>query len=220
VEHLAALGAAFGIDPQATDWRPRIQLTDAERQAAERTWRLRAAAPRRGRRLLLNVSAGKTFRQWPDERFVSALRHVRAQAPEVAVLVIGAPGEAERVAHIAREGGAVDVATPSVRDALALVATADMVFTPDTSIGHAASAFGTPAVVMHIRGTAERWGLYGTRGHHVSSVDKTLASIPLEAVLAALDDLLVSIRTESAVTSASGPRPPLASAPAEREAAR
>jgi hypothetical protein len=112
----------------------------------------------------------------------------------------------------------VAVATPGIRDALGLVATADLVFTPDTSIGHAASAFSVPAVVLHVAGTAERWGLYGTRGHHVSSVDATLAAIPLEPVVWALDDLVLSIRREPAGAVAPRASGAVVTAPAVREA--
>ena len=64
--------------------------------------------------------------------------------------------------------------TPSIRDAFALVATADFVFTPDTSIAHAASAFRKPSVVLFVRGKAERWGLYGTPGANVEHTEGTL----------------------------------------------
>jgi ADP-heptose:LPS heptosyltransferase len=189
VEHLAALAAAFDVDPYTTDWRPTITLTDVERGAAERLWRSAGGRPA-GPRLLVNVSAGKTFRHWPDDRFVAVLRHARALVPHINILVIGSPAEWERATRIAQAAGAKAERTPGIRNALALVATADLIFTPDTSIGHAASAFRKPAVVMHIRGTLPRWGLFGTRGHSLSSPDKTLASLPLEPVLAALDDLL------------------------------
>jgi ADP-heptose:LPS heptosyltransferase len=189
VEHLASLATAFGVDPYATDWQPSVTLTDVERATADRVWRSAGGAPG-GPRLLVNVSAGKTFRHWPDDRFIAVLRHARARVPGINVLVIGSPAEWERATRIAREADARAERTPGIRNALALVATADLVFTPDTSIGHAASAFRKPAVVMHIRGTLPRWGLYGTRGHSLSSPDTSLASLPLEPVLAALDDLL------------------------------
>jgi len=82
------------------------------------------------------------------------------------------------------------VLNAGIRDALALVATADFVLTPDTSIGHAAEAFRRPAVVMFSHGYVERWGLYKTPGHSIASPRRELESLPAEPVLAALADLM------------------------------
>lgn len=189
VEHLAALVAAFGLDPRATDVTPRIELTDDERASAEQHW-LALCDGGSSERLLINVSSGKAARRWPDERFVAVLRRVRLRAPTIQPMLLGAPDEVERATRIAREGGATLVRTASIRDALALVASADRIFTPDTSIAHAASAFGKPAVVMYLDRKAALWGLYGAPGHSLESPDHTLASLQLEPVLRAVDALL------------------------------
>jgi ADP-heptose:LPS heptosyltransferase len=187
VEHAAQLARPFGVDVDATRFEPEIVLGADERAAAESTWG--AGAPR----LLVNVSAGLAFRRWPDERFAAVIAHLRARVPGARVLVIGSPDEAERADAIAAAGGAARVVTSSIRDAFALVATSDFLFTPDTSIGHAASAFRTPAVVLFVRGISARWGLYGTRGRSLESEGETLASLPLEPVLAAVDAVLEEI---------------------------
>jgi ADP-heptose:LPS heptosyltransferase len=189
VEHLSALVAAFGVDPRTCDVRPRITLLPDEAAAAEATWH---GIPGRatGRRLLVNVSSGKAARHWPDERFVAALHLVRERAPDVRVALIGAPHEAARAAAIARAGEAAHVATPSIRHALALVATSHLVFTPDTSIAHAASAFGKPGVALFLDGKPPLWRLYGVPGASLASPDQTLASLPLGPVLEALSALL------------------------------
>jgi ADP-heptose:LPS heptosyltransferase len=191
IEHTAALAAAFGVEVAATDWRPVILLADDERARAEKIWREHDAdGATLRRRLLVNVSAGKHFRQWPDERFVTVIRHARARAPDLSILVIGAPDEVERTARIAGEGGATAVRTGSIRDAFALVATSDLLFTPDTSIGHGASVYEKPAVIMFVRGKATLWGPYRTQGQVIASPDRTLVAIPIDAALRALDALL------------------------------
>ena len=202
VEHLATLAGAFGVNVDATDFRPAIALAAAEREAAERRWdapdtgntseAVEAAARARPRRVLVNVSTGIPQRGWPDERFVAALRHVRRRDPSARVLVIGSPADAGRAERVAREGGAAYARTPALREALALVATADLVFTPDTSIAHAASAFRRPAVAMFIPRNLARWHLYGTAGRSLVSTENQLESLPLEPVLEALDEMLAS----------------------------
>jgi ADP-heptose:LPS heptosyltransferase len=193
VERTAALAMPFGVDPATTDWRPKIYLTDTERAGAELMWRSQASASTGGRhtrRLLVNISAGKATCNWPDDRFIRALGFLRSHAPDLNILAVGAPSDAERLASIARSAGVPVARTPGIRSALALVATADFVFTPDTSIVHAASAFEKPAVVMFPRRTLELYGLYRTAGHLVVSADSTLASLRVEPVITALSSLL------------------------------
>jgi ADP-heptose:LPS heptosyltransferase len=191
VDHLAALAAAFGVDPLATNFRPCLYLQERERSWAAGVWEhnIREGDPRR---LLVNVSAGREFRRWRDDRFVAAIRHALALDARLNVVVIGTPNESERATAIAGEAQVRFVPTPTLREALALVATADAVFTPDTGLAHAASAFDRPAVVLYVQGTDVRWGLYGSKGYPVSSLDGSLASLPLEPVLNALDELLAN----------------------------
>ncbi len=184
-EHLATLAAAFGVDPDTTDVAtPVLTLEPPERAAAEQHWSPRTPGTVR---TLVNVSAGRAFRRWPEERFAAVVAHLRARLPSVDLVVVGAPEERERAARIAAVTGGRLVQTAGIRDAIALVATADFVFTPDTSIAHAASAFRTPAVAMYVRGTVERWGLYGTEGRSLESPDGTLDSLTVADVLPAVD---------------------------------
>jgi len=186
VDLLAALSAAFQVDPAAIDRRPALDITDAERGRAAAVWNASHAA----RRVLVNISAGSAERAWPDANYAGVIAHVRARDPGAVIRVIAAPADQERAAAIAQRGGATVAATPSIRDALALVATADFVFTPDTSITHAASAFRTPSVVIFVRGKPERWGLYDTPGTNVEHDDSTLATLHLDRVLPAIDEQL------------------------------
>lgn len=105
------------------------------------------------------------------------------------MVVIGAPAESSRARAIARDGDATFVPTASLRDALALVATADFVYTPDTSIAHAAAAFRRPCVAMYAAGSVTRWGLYGMVGRSVEHSEKTLATLSVERMVAAVDGL-------------------------------
>lgn len=182
VRHMAALTEPLGIDPDAGDWRPALTIRSAERELAERAW---ATVAGTGRRLLVNISARTRARRWPHDRFVDALRRLQARAPGVRVLVISPPDEYERARAIADAVGAT-AAKPLLRDMFALVATADMIFTPDTSIAHVASAFSTPVVVMFVPG----WSgfiPYRTPGRYICAAGPTLDSLSVEPVVAALE---------------------------------
>ena len=187
VDQLAVLATPFGVDRHRSSVGPHIHLHERERERATAVWN--AASEPSGRRLLVNISVGRAFRRWPDDRFVAVIKHVVARDPRANVVVISAPDDRARAEAIAAVSGARFAHTPTLRDAFALVATADILFTPDTGIAHAASAFQRPALVMHIGGTAKQWGLYRSPGEELSSRDGSLASLELEPVLAALDRL-------------------------------
>jgi ADP-heptose:LPS heptosyltransferase len=185
VHLLGALAAAFDGTGDDVRYQPVLNVTEDERAWAEAAW----AGESNGRRVLVNVSAGTPARLWADENYVAVMRHIRQRDDAAVFRVIGAPAEAHRAERIASEGGGRFVRTPSIRHAFALVATSDFVFTPDTSIAHAASAFQIPAVAMYVAGSVERWGLYGTAGESVEHIAPTLDTLRVERMLRAVDDI-------------------------------
>lgn len=199
VDQLGALVTAFGLQPSAMDLRPRVRLSAAELERGERLWAGETdhAAPGRPR-LLVNVSAGRGHHAWPDERFVAVIRAAIDRHPRLAVAVVSSPGDRGRAAAIAAEGGARLVEDAGIRDAFSIVARSDVVFTPDTSIGHACSALGRPAVVLHPLGNAAAWGPYETDGEVVESLTGHVADIPADqaarGLLRVLDRALASER--------------------------
>jgi ADP-heptose:LPS heptosyltransferase len=188
----AATATPFGVDVERTDWRPELFIAVDERVRAEQVWRTNTDG---GLRILVNIAAGEVRRRWPSDRVVAAIRAARDVAPRSVVLVMAPPAELDEVERIARDGDARAV-VPGLRDALALVATADVVITPDTSIAHAASAFAKPSVVMMIGGSAI-FEPYETPGRFVYSPGPTLESLEAQPVIDAL---------ASVVRAASGDR--------------
>lgn len=180
----AATATPFGVNVQRTDWRPELFIDADERTRAEQTWRTTAEGHPR---ILVNIAAREVRRRWPADRVVAAIRSAREAAPQGVTLVMAPPAELEEAERIARAAGARAV-VPGLRDAFALVATADVVFTPDTSIAHAASAFAKPSVVMMVGGSAI-FEPYETPGQFVYSPGPTLESLGAQPVI----DALVSV---------------------------
>ncbi|MDQ6828434.1 MAG: hypothetical protein M3081_06155, partial [Gemmatimonadota bacterium] len=187
IEQEAMTATPFGVPLAGTDWRPVLALTADERARAELLWRSVAAAD--APRLLVNVSATLAHRTWPDERYIAVLKHVRHRWPAVSILIVSAPQHAARADQIAAASGGRYVSTPHLREALALVGTSTFVFTPDTSIAHAASAFRKPAVVMLVRGSSI-FSPYKNSGANVYAADGTLESLDVAPAIAALDSVL------------------------------
>lgn len=185
---LGALARAFGIEPESRDWRPTLEVTPADRDIAAGRWR--AAGSATGQRVLVNVSAGAAIRQWQVEKFARAIAHLRERMPECVVMITGAPNEWSRVESVAAASGGSAVRTPRLSDVFALVATADFVLTPETSIVHVASAFDRPTVALYRRTESRRWGLHPGVGENVEHDDDTLLTMPVDPVLAAIDRVI------------------------------
>jgi ADP-heptose:LPS heptosyltransferase len=182
----AALATPFGIDVRNRDWRPHIPLTDAERAQAATTW-TQAGATRP--RVLVNYSAGTSERQWPAARYAPVMQRLRARLPGATVLVVGAPSDAGSVSDIARTIGATARA-PGLDELIALVATADLVVTPDTSVAHFAAAFQR-LTLTYSAPTFRFFAPYRAPGRRVYSDDeRSVAALPAERVIAALDEVI------------------------------
>ena len=179
VDRLGALVTAFGLQPSSLDLTPRVRLTGPELERGERVWSGGTAHARRVPRLLVNVSAGRGHHAWPDDHFAALIRAAAEGVPSADVVVVSSPGDRERADAIARRSGARLVADEGIRDAMAIAAAADLVFTPDTSIGHACSALGKAAVVLHPRGNARIWGPYGNDARVVESATAAVSDIPV-----------------------------------------
>ncbi len=181
VDKLGALVTAFGLQPSNVDLRPRIRLTTEELERGERIWNGETdhRAPN-SKRVLVNVSAGRAHHAWPDARFSAVIRAVRAKLPSADVVVVSSPADRGRAAQIAAEGGGRLVEDTGIRDAMSIVAHADVVFTPDTSISHVCSALGKPAVVLHPKGNSAIWGPYKTDGRAVDSLTASVVDISAE----------------------------------------
>jgi ADP-heptose:LPS heptosyltransferase len=190
--YTASLGEPFGIDPSTIDTRPALALTSDERWAGEGEWS--AASLEGHRRLLVNISSLNECRRWTDEAYVAALRAIRVARPDVAVAIIAGPDEDVRALTIARRVHAKAM-VPPLRVAFGVVATATLLLTPDTSLGHAAAALGTPVVVLLPRGH-EPLVPAGVDGIHLFGEGGRIDAIPPEPVARAVLEMLARTRRD------------------------
>lgn len=199
IDQLSRFAEPFGLDAKRISWRPRLALSTEELARGEQAW---GVIP--GPRLLVNVSAGERPRDWPDDSYIRVIETLRRTWPDLVIRVIGSPTEIERVMHIANAAGVPAVETPSIALVLALVATADCVFTPDTCVVHMASAFRKPAVAMYLRGTATQWGGYGIPGANLESPTMLLRDLDVESVHVAVREMVGSVFEALGLTRSSG----------------
>jgi ADP-heptose:LPS heptosyltransferase len=197
IEGSKQLAVPFGVDPSAVEWQPELFLSPEEVAGAEEKWREAGSLVSRGegesggdgKRLLVNLSASEPKRRWPDGKFIATLQSARARFPNMPIVVMGLPEEWNSVQQVASAVGALAAQTPQLRDAFALVGTADLVFTPDTSISHAASAFRKPSLVL-LKREHKPYAPYNTPGEVVSWNEDEIQQLPHERVAQALDKVL------------------------------
>ena len=197
IEGSKQLAVPFGVDPAKVDWQPEIFLSSEERARAEDRWAEagslissgKAEIQKGGKRLLVNLSASEPKRRWPDGKFIVTLEGARARAPNMPMIIMGLPGEWASVQKVANAVRALPAETPRLRDAFALVGTADLVFTPDTSISHAASAFRKPSLVL-LKREHRPYAPYNTPGEVLAWNEDEIQQLPHERVARALDKLL------------------------------
>lgn len=197
IEGSKQLAVPFGVNPDSVDWQPEIFLSAEERSRAEERWNqaqslvaTEGVAPQGiTKRLLVNLSASEPTRRWPDGKFIATLRAARDRAPDMPIIVMGLPAEWESVQKVANAVRALPVETPQLRDAFALVGTADLVFTPDTSISHAASAFRKPSLVL-LKREHKPYAPWNTPGEIIAWNEAEIHQMPHERVAKALVKLL------------------------------
>ena len=197
IEGSKELAVPFGVNPDAVDWQPEIFLSPEERARADEKWTQaralagtsEAVAGGITKRLLVNLSASEPKRRWPDGKFIATLQAARDRAPNMPIVVIGLPVEWESVQSVANAIRGLPVETPRLRDAIAMVGAADLVFTPDTSISHAASAFRKPSVVM-LKREHRPYAPWNTPGEIIAWNEAEIHQLPHEKVAKALNKLL------------------------------
>jgi heptosyltransferase IV len=198
IEGSKQLAVPFGVNPELVDWQPEIFLSPDERGRAEERWKEAhslidaSETPPSGitKRLLVNLSASEPKRRWPDGKFIATLQSARDRAPNMPIVVIGLPAEWESVQNVASAVRGLPVETPQLRDAFALVGAADLVFTPDTSISHAASAFRKPSLVL-LKREHKPYAPWNTPGEIIAWNEAEIHQMPHERVAKALTKLLV-----------------------------
>jgi ADP-heptose:LPS heptosyltransferase len=144
---------------------------------------------------VVHPGAKAAERRWPATRFASVAAALSDAGHRV--VVTGSAAEAPLVQAVAREAGlpegAVLAGGVDVAGLAALVAHARLVVCGDTGIGHLATAYGTPSVLLFGPTSPARWGpspdrpahrvLWHGPGGHV-------AAITVPEVLAAANDVM------------------------------
>lgn len=180
VDCMTELLRPFSIDPSQVSHRPSLPGVDALRGSA-------------GADILVHISAGKASLWWGQEQFETLLRTLRTDYPGARIVLGSAPHERAIAESIAAttQVELLPVASSFVEYA-GHVQRARLLITPDTSIVHVSSMFGTPSVVLYAQPHPDRlpWYPYHTPHRAIVATDPHgIESISAAQVVSALRSL-------------------------------
>src|SRR4051812_47502173 len=185
-ERMLALAKPF-LQPNARpSCRAWLIATDDELQSAAERWRM---VPGDSPNVLINLSASSNERRWPDDKFAVALDFLRGMLPDGRVLLVSLPADAASARALADHIDGVAI-IPTIRELTALVATSDLIITPDTAVCHMASAFDKTLISLNPK-DREIWGPYDTPGKRVVGPTLvTLDGLEPDAVIDAIREVV------------------------------
>lgn len=120
--------------------------------------------------VVIHPGAASPARRWPPERYAAVARDLAATGHRV--VVTGSVAERALAREIAGLAGLPESAVLAGRTGLAelasLVAAARLVVCGDTGVGHLATAFGTPSVLLFGPTPPRLWGPPPTATRHIA----------------------------------------------------
>jgi len=156
------------------------------------------------------VHAGSTSaqRRWSPRRFAEVARALEGDGHHV--VLTGGPGERELALSVARDAGLpadrVLAGHTDLAALAALVASARLVVSGDTGVGHLATGYGVPSVVLFGPVPPKWWGPPADRPQHRALYHgDSLLTIDVPEVLAAARDVLAVKPDRRAAARAGSP---------------
>ncbi|WP_148713998.1 glycosyltransferase family 9 protein [Chitinolyticbacter meiyuanensis] len=162
--------------------------------------------PSKGRVLALHVSAREADRRWPEAHFVALITTLAQRHPDLTMLLLWSPGAESDPRHpgddalagrllAASAGWLLPAPTGELAELIAALACADLVLCSDGGALHLAAALGKPIVALfeNREDKTARWYPWQVPYRMVMPPTRAIRDIPLEPVLAAVEDLLQTL---------------------------
>ena len=155
---------------------------------------------------LVHPGAAAASRRWPPDRFAKVAAQLSREGHRV--VITGGPAERPLAERVAATSGLPTMLDLSLLDLLGTVAAARLVVCGDTGIGHVASNYRTPSVLLFGPVRPAEWGppedpvhrvLFvgdGTGDPHGTDPDPALLRITVPEVLDAVHAVLDVVETE------------------------
>lgn len=184
---IAELVKAFGIDPDGMDLTPSYPVSVGEQH--DTAARMLVKSNTNNIRLGINASGSGQGRRYPVKQTRWVIAELVKRIDNVDIYVLADPKNAEWANEVARDLPAQVVPpSPSFHNAAVALSLMQIIWTPDTSIVHLASAWHIPACVMYVHTNPSLLPWYPIGSHYEALTTTTtdVANIPKEEVLAAI----------------------------------
>ena len=197
----------FGIDPETVEVKALPYLSSPAIEKADRfIVDLRPDSDKSTHPKLVgvNLSVGKSTRQWPVEKYRELLARInREDGERVKLVLFTAPNErhlAEQLLTDTPDSVAVIPPSLTLEEVSAIIARLDLMITPDTSIVHIARAFGLPVVGLYTKALENfrQWHPFEfVHGAVVSNDDNSLKDISVDKVYEKFTEISDSLTNQS-----------------------
>ncbi len=179
----------LGISYSAEDCRPYLPNSGVSAEMKDFLQKLDSQAI-----VGINLSAGKKPSEWSIEKWAKLLSKLSAK-----VLILAMPDRAQDKIRLEQSFPSVlkSPQTHSIYEAGQIIKRLQLLITPDTSLIHAASCYGTPVVGLYpkVEVGLQRFSPYGIPHRQLVSSTRKSEDVPVERVLdAAMEMLAVTER--------------------------
>lgn len=197
IMQLRLAGYVFGKRPDLNVYPLRLSLG-----VQNRTFARIGVSWMTGLKIILNISAGNPYRMWSEERNADVIEQLLTVGRPLTISICG---YGDRFAMAQRLSAKFDdrvrvLPQGTFLDTAACIEHADVLISPDTSMVHAASALGTPVLVMFTKKATfiGEWMPYGVPFTYVITDDREdLESISPSVVLEAFMKFLPQLQEVS-----------------------
>jgi ADP-heptose:LPS heptosyltransferase len=157
--------------------------------------------PQRSKIVAINLSAGMARREWTLDKNVDLLKNLIPKYKNkidgwVVLTNPAKPDEATELVRLVNSSRIIAIPPQSdFRIIMEFLTYVTALITPDTSVTHAASAAGTPVLVMTIGENVKIWDPIGVIHEIIFSDDYfSLKSLPVDKVIAGFENLMQQLK--------------------------
>ncbi len=145
----------------------------------------------------VNISAGSDARFWGVENYKNVLANLELNE-EIGILLLRAPGDSVKALQIS-EGKYPVFEDKNFDEFAAMISKLNLLFTPDTSAVHLASAFGVPVFGLYVHYDTEDmiWSPFNTEFDYVLTKEPALSNISYHIVIKKLNQFIKRVFNES-----------------------
>ncbi len=188
VRRIAEIAKIFGIEFGNEKLKIFYEPEDESLKTAEQF--ISANIPNKKYLLGVNISAGSDARFWGVENYKNVLGNIEHK-DKIGIILLRAPSNSEKALQIS-EGKYPVFEDKSFDEFAAMISKLNMIFTPDTSAVHLASAFGVPVFGLYVHYNTEDmiWSPYNTEFDYILTKESTLSNISYHIVIKKLNKFI------------------------------